>query len=194
MINLSKFNSYNTNGYITYYIPQHHLADMSGKVYEHMIMAEELLGRKLIDGEVVHHKDENRLNNSLDNLMVFKSRADHSAYHKGCDIKLDGDVYIAIHNYEGTKHNPKNTCLFCGDLKDVKADMCLTCYKKEQAKNIPSKEKLCGLICNYSMCKIGDMFGVSGNAVRKWCRKYDLPFKKKDIEEFKKSTIVNMPR
>lgn len=190
MMDLSKYRSYETNGYKTYYIPRHHLSDMSGKVYEHMIVAEKLLGRELKDGEVVHHKDENRLNNSLDNLMVFKTKADHSAYHKGCDIVLDGDVYIAIHKYEGVRRNPKNKCQLCGELKDVQADMCLACHKKNQAKNIPPKENLINLICNYSMCKIGDMFGVSDNAVRKWCKKYGLPFKKKDIEKFK----LNLPR
>lgn len=51
--------------------------------HEHRIKAEELLGRKLRRGEVVHHIDGNRRNNSLDNLMVFQSQSDHAKWHNG---------------------------------------------------------------------------------------------------------------
>jgi len=91
---LDNLNTHNVNGYIAYYLPEHHLADGSGRVYQHMIVAEQMLGRKLNQEEVVHHKDRNRSNNSVDNLMVFKTVSDHTAYHMGCDIVLDGDVYI----------------------------------------------------------------------------------------------------
>lgn len=37
------------------------------------------------------------------------------------------------------------------------------------------------------MCAIGRIYHVSDNAVRKWCKKYSLPFNKKDIEEFRKN-------
>lgn len=46
----------------------------------HRIMAEQILGRKLKKGEVVHHIDENKLNNSFDNLIVL-SRSDHTKLH-----------------------------------------------------------------------------------------------------------------
>lgn len=45
----------------------------SGCVYEHILVAESILGRRLLPGETVHHKDRNRANNSPENLMVFKS-------------------------------------------------------------------------------------------------------------------------
>lgn len=47
----------------------------------HRVAAEKKLGRKLKDGEVVHHMDFNVMNNEPANLMVFKSKADHSKYH-----------------------------------------------------------------------------------------------------------------
>lgn len=87
---------YETNGYYQYYIPDHHLASKSGLVYEHQLAAEEKLDRELQPGEVVHHIDRNRKNNDLNNLMVFKTNTDHSAYHAGKKIAQDGDVYIAI--------------------------------------------------------------------------------------------------
>ena len=59
----------------------HHRANIDGAVYVHIIEAEKMLGRNLFDGEVVHHKDRNRLNNSYENLLVFESMADHSRFH-----------------------------------------------------------------------------------------------------------------
>jgi Zn finger protein HypA/HybF involved in hydrogenase expression len=40
--------------------------------------------------------------------------------------------------------------------------------------NWPSKEELKVLIENNSFVKIGEMYGVSDNAVRKWAKKYEL--------------------
>jgi hypothetical protein len=46
-------------------------------VYEHMVVAEQKLGRALISGEVVHHIDFNKLNNLPSNLAILASREDH---------------------------------------------------------------------------------------------------------------------
>lgn len=66
-------------------MPEHHLATTNGMVYEHLLVAERMLGRPLRKEEVVHHKDRNRSNNDQNNLLVFASNADHSAFH-ACGI------------------------------------------------------------------------------------------------------------
>ena len=49
--------------------------------YEHTHLAEvHILGRALRRGEVVHHKDENPLNNALENLEVM-TRSEHAKLH-----------------------------------------------------------------------------------------------------------------
>lgn len=74
---------------------------------EHRLVMEQSIGRKLLKGEEVHHKDGNRLNNHIDNLQLLESRAKHrhlhrklflSETHKECsichEIKTRSDFYL----------------------------------------------------------------------------------------------------
>lgn len=55
----------------------------------HRWAAEQKLGRKLKPGEVVHHKDRDKKNNSGKNLWVFKNQEEHDKAHKQ-DAKRHG--------------------------------------------------------------------------------------------------------
>lgn len=59
------------------YVPGHHRADITGLVAEHILVAEEELGRPLKKGELVHHKDFNKLNPEPTNLLFPISRPQH---------------------------------------------------------------------------------------------------------------------
>jgi len=59
------------------YKPDHHRADITGMVPVHIIVAEEELGRPLKKGEIVHHKDFNKLHSDPDNLLFPISRPEH---------------------------------------------------------------------------------------------------------------------
>ena len=60
--------------------PEHPFCDRHGYVREHRLIMEEHLGRYLTKSEVVHHKDEDTLNNNLSNLELL-SGAEHRRFH-----------------------------------------------------------------------------------------------------------------
>ena len=66
-----------------------HLGKGEGKAYRktfgvhtHRIVAAKKIGRCLLKGEVVHHIDGNKLNNSPENLQVLSSQAEHINLHR----------------------------------------------------------------------------------------------------------------
>ncbi|WP_366930937.1 HNH endonuclease [Microcoleus sp. bin38.metabat.b11b12b14.051] len=61
-------------------------------VYLHRVIAEQNLGRSLRQGEIVHHLDEDKTNNSPENLIVCSSASVHRQYHrKNLRQKLEPD-------------------------------------------------------------------------------------------------------
>ena len=59
------------------YKPNHHRADITGMVPVHILVAEEAIHRPLKKGELVHHKDFNKLNNDIFNLLFPLTRPEH---------------------------------------------------------------------------------------------------------------------
>lgn len=61
-------------------IPQHPKANKNGYVLEHRVVMENKIGRLLLENEEVHHIDENRHNNSPENLEIM-IRGEHQRFH-----------------------------------------------------------------------------------------------------------------
>lgn len=72
-----------SNGYVIIRVgKEHHLADVRGYAYEHRIVAERKLGRRLRKGEQIHHLNGNKKDNSDTNIEVTRSRFHHAVKHR----------------------------------------------------------------------------------------------------------------
>ena len=60
----------------------HPLADKSGYVYEHRLVASLKYGLSVVMNGVIHHIDHNKLNNSPKNLMLLANNSEHSVLHR----------------------------------------------------------------------------------------------------------------
>ncbi|MBE6725040.1 MAG: GIY-YIG nuclease family protein [Ruminococcaceae bacterium] len=68
-------------------------------------------------------------------------------------------------------------CERCGKAihKRNKFHLCQSCYSKKKGEHIPPKELLFEELMGSSFEAVGRKYGVTGNAVKKWCEKYGLP-------------------
>lgn len=72
------------NGYKMVKAPKgHKRADCKGYIREHRLAMEQHIGRMLNKDEIVHHKDGDKLNNSIENLEIM-TLSDHAAHHANC--------------------------------------------------------------------------------------------------------------
>ena len=125
------------------------------------------------------HIDGDNSNNLLDNLRFLCPNC-HSQTETYCGRK--------------NKKHKISHCSQCNkEIKDTnKTGMCQACNvqvgtysdiaKRRQRKNgnsiLITKLELESLIESYSLTSIGKMYGVSDNAVRKWCKKHEIDLAK----------------
>ncbi len=69
------------NGYIMIKVSEHPFSNTQGYIQEHRLKVEAKIGRYLTKEEKIHHLDENRINNNINNLMLFKNDSEHQKFH-----------------------------------------------------------------------------------------------------------------
>ena len=181
------------NDRIIVYQPDNHHSFKSGTlkgyVYEHIYNAECKLGRELLDGEVVHHLDQDKVNNNPDNLLVFRNAHDHSVFHMASlhieDLeKLDNGSYkVPDTMFKYTVARGKGrlvktfVCEYCGKQFEAKIEnhraahvYCnIQCTNKARRKQVPATgEQLLQEVKQLHTFKhVGDKYGVKAAVIRK---------------------------
>jgi hypothetical protein len=98
-------------------------------------------------------------------------------------ISIDEDRVAEINNLVSLNKKQIYYCAECGANVYQKNSLCLTCAGKKRRKvEHPSRETLKELIQTKTFIDIGKIYGVSDNAVRKWCKNENLPFRLRDIK------------
>lgn len=88
-----------------------------------------------------------------------------------------------------------NYCIDCGAEITLRAVRCDTCSRQARSQqHLPpiGRDELKNLIRTTPFTTIGSQFGVSDNAVRKWCDKYDLPRKASVIKQITDADWYNI--
>ena len=78
----------------------HPRANSCGYVYEHLLVAEQKIGRPLVGGDCVHHLNGDKGDNNPENVIVCASSVEHLRYHQA---RWSDDQVVAIRELYATR-------------------------------------------------------------------------------------------
>ncbi len=180
MDNYSDYKRYNKNGYIVVLYKGHPKSfnglgnaahDISYCVYEHVLIAEDIISRSLRNDEVVHHLDSHKANNIPENLLIISSEM-HGKLHSW----LSRYNFTPI--YEKSVYSSEcNRCANCEKPCSVNLKYCSArCANINTIREskMPDKDTLDNLIRTMSMVSIGKIYEVSDVTIKNWCVKLNI--------------------
>lgn len=96
---------------------------------------------------------------------------------------LQSNIEYPIRERTTYKHT---RCEKCGKQISCGAHLCHQCYHESRQKvnKKPNRDELKQQIRTMPMIKVGELYGVSDNAIRKWCVKLNLPSKVSEIKSY----------
>ena len=142
----------------------------------------------------LHHINGNHYDNRLENLILLCPNC-HSLEHVNfkqtrynLEVKGVSEIILAEIQKEKVKEKkdkpkiiknekPKRFCLTCGkELTNSQTKYCSQeCATKSYTKRI-DKEELIKVLeeNNYNLTQVGKLYNVSANAIKKWCKHYNI--------------------
>ena len=101
-------------------------ANAKGMCLVHRIVVEAYLGRYLKKWEIVHHINENILDNRIENLIVFEDNTSHTIWHNRLSGSRMTKNMVKMHKAYGTMDKRDmytGIVLYGPDMKAKKAQM-----------------------------------------------------------------------
>lgn len=128
------------------------------------------------------HIDGNTNNNEISNLRWICPNCDRQLPTYAGKNKKRIHTRPLIPKEE--RKSGKNNCPICGKEKEAAAKLCIKCSQINSRKvERPSREMLKSEIRSNSFLSLSKKYKVSDNAIKKWCKLYNLPYKKSDINK-----------
>lgn len=184
--------------------------------FTNLINGKSYIGQSInIDKRIKEHfwKSENENDVSF-NSILHQAIRKYGAKNFSVDVVIECDVedldemekyYIIEYNtitpngyniLSGGQKNRffPNFCKDCGKQITRDATYCHPCSVIHQKKvdNVPDPLELARMIKNSSFSEVGRKFGVSDNAVKRWCKKYDIPYLKNELIDWYDNQVNNI--
>ena len=152
-----------------------------------------ITSRKLTDDEVkmIHNLLPQKTQKEIAEMFGV-SQSEISRINDGKTYYFDNVDYpiCSKEYYVKKKKKEKNYCVDCGKEIWRNSIRCKSCHEKHQKRlyskmyNRPTRDTLKGLIRNNPFVKVGELYGVSDNGIRKWCISMNLPSTRKQIKSY----------
>jgi len=156
-------------GYVLIYRPEHSKAMRSknwdGWVYEHIVIAEEDIGRPLREDEDVHHLDLNKANNAPKNLLVL-TKSQHGKLHR----------WLSSIKYVKTSFEDKRCEVCAKPLMLKQKNYCsvsctLAGYKIKSKMHGVEKADVLLKLKERPMNSVCKDYNISDNGLKKWLQR-----------------------
>lgn len=157
-----------------------------GKITYTLVYHKKEYVRKILD-KYLHESPIHlaRKEETAKNIIERQERIEKNKKTKISYVKKNNDK--DCNNKDEDIKREKKYCIDCGKPISQDATRCKRCaqiYKAFQKRpNRPRRETLKNLIRNNSFLSIGKQYGVTDNAIRKWCKVYGLPYKVSEIKK-----------
>lgn len=147
--------------------------DPTRRAWEHIRVAEHMLGRCLGVTEQVHHINGNKTDNREENLMVLRTNKDHKLIHSKLPCYVlktpDGSCVVV---------KQQRTCVCCGRLFEPKTNRyvycSLACARNDRPSRIPPAAVLQKQVWEVPATQLAKIYNVSDRAIGKWCAKLNI--------------------
>ena len=119
------------------------------QIYEHRYIMENHLGRELKHSEQIHHKNGNKLDNRIENLILFNNACEHTNHER--NFVFDKTCRICKKSFKGKRNS--HICNLCKEKEKV-CQFCSKKFKPNLEKRKTNPNIYCSILCKNEAARI----------------------------------------